>query len=138
EQMNGKAERHVNSQGVAQGAWIEQNLALAYEWQGKLDKAEQHWSRYFDSLEQQFPNSQPPEYLPQLAFEGMSRLADLFSKKEKWTTALNFLQRAHRVRPNDSDTLERLFHLYTQLKRSDEAKRVLRRLREVRPNDPQV
>src|SRR5262249_48888617 len=80
----------------------------------------------------------PPEYLPQLAFEGASRLADLYMRKEKWTSALGFLQRAHRVRPSDSETLERLFHLYTQLKKHDEARRVLRRLREVRPNDPQV
>ena len=33
-------------------ARLEQNLALAYEWQNKLDKAENHWSRYFDHLEQ--------------------------------------------------------------------------------------
>jgi tetratricopeptide (TPR) repeat protein len=139
EQMSGKrAERHLNKRGIYQGASIEQNLALAYEWQGKLDKSEQHWNRYFDYLEHYFQSSQPAEYLPQLAFEGMSRLADLFTKKEKWTAALGFLQRAHRIRPGDSDTLERLFHLYTQLKKPDEAKRVLRRLRETRPNDPQV
>ena len=120
------------------GAAIEQNLALAYEWQGKLDKAEQHWNRYFDFLEHYFPSSRPPEYLPQLVFEGSSRLADLLLKTEKRTAALGFLQRAHRIRPGDSDTLERLFHLYTQLKKPDEAKRVLRRLRETRPNDPQV
>jgi len=139
EQMSGKrAERHVNGQGIYQGAWIEQNLALAYEWQGKLDKAERHWNRYFDFLEHYFQSSKPPEYLSKLAFEGLSRLADLYIKKEIWTTALGFLQRAHRVRPNDCDTLERLFHLYTQLQKPDEAKRILRRLREVRPNDPQV
>jgi tetratricopeptide (TPR) repeat protein len=139
EQMSGKrADRHLNPQGIYQGAWIEQNLALAYEWHGKLDKAEQHWNRYFDFLEHYFQSSKPPDYLQKLAFEGMSRLGDVFTKKEKWTTALGFLQRAHRVRPSDSDTLERLFHLYTQLKKPDEAKRVLRRLREIRPNDPQV
>jgi hypothetical protein len=48
------------------------------------------------------------------------------------------LQRAHRIRPADYETLERLFHLYNQLRRFDEARRVLRRLREVRPNDPQA
>jgi tetratricopeptide (TPR) repeat protein len=139
EQESGKqTERHVNRQGIYQGAWIEQNLALAYEWQGKLDKAEQHWNRYFDYLEHYFPSSRPPDFLPRLAFEGMSRLGDLFTKKEKWTAALGFLQRAHRIRPGDNETLERLFHLYSQLKKPDEAKRILRRLREVRPNDPQV
>ncbi len=139
EQMSGtRAERHVNSQGAYQGAWVEQNLALAYEWQNKLDKAEVHWARYFDYLEHYFVSSRPADYLTKLAFEGMSRLGDLFTKKEKWTTALGFLQRAHRIRAGDSDTLERLFHLYSQLKKPDEAKRILRRLREVRPNDPQV
>ena len=147
EQMAGsRAERHVSPQGIFQGAWIEQNLALAYEWQDKLDKAELHWNRFFDYLERPAAplgadgkaRAAAKEYLQSLSFEGMSRLADVFTKKEKWTTALGFLQRAHRVRPSDSDTLERLFHLYTQLKKPDEAKRILRRLREVRPNDPQV
>ena len=130
--------RHLNSHGVYQGAWIEQNLALAYEAAGKLEKAEPHWNRYFDYLEHYFPASRPAEFLPRLAFEGLSRLADIYSKKEKWSMALGFLQRAHRVRPADADTLERLFHLYTQMKKPDEARRILRRLREVRPNDPQV
>lgn len=130
--------RHLNSQNVYQAAWIEQNLALAYEWQNRLEKAETHWNRYFDYLEHYFPASRPPDYLPGLAFEGLSRLADVYSKKEKWTTALGFLQRAHRVRPTDADTLERLFHLYTQLKRPEDARKTLRRLREIRPNDPQV
>ncbi len=147
EQMSGsRADRHVNAQGIFQGAWIEQNLALAYEWQEKWDKAEVHWNRYFDYLEHSFapPSAEgrvradSKETLQKLAFEGLSRLADVFTKKEKWTTALGFLQRAHRVRPGDSETLERLFHLYTQLKKPDDAKRILRRLREVRPNDPQV
>jgi tetratricopeptide (TPR) repeat protein len=139
EQSSGtRAERHLHRRGIYLGACIEQNLALAYEWQGKLDKSEQHWNRYFDYLEHYFQSSQPADYLPQLAFEGMSRLADLFTKNEKWTAAMGFLQRAQRIKPGDSDTLERLFHLYTQLKKPDEAKRILRRLRETRPNDPQV
>jgi len=131
-------QRLVSPKGAYQGAWIEQNLALAYEWQGKLDQAEPHWNRYFDFLEHYFPISQPPDYLPRLAFEGLSRLGDVFSKKEKWSTALGFLQRAVRIRPSESDVLERLFHLYTQLKRPEDARRTLRMLREVKPNDPQV
>src|SRR5262249_41594655 len=119
-------------------AWLEQNLAMAYEWHGKLDKAEQHWNRYFDYLEHYFQSSKPANYLPNLAFEGMSRLADLYTKKEKWTAALGFLQRAQRLRPGDSDPLERLSHPSPQLKKPDDAKRTLRRLREARPNDPQV
>ncbi|MCI0639589.1 MAG: tetratricopeptide repeat protein [Gemmataceae bacterium] len=135
---NPSAAKYFNAQGVYQGAWLEQNLALAYEWHGKLDKAESHWNRYFDYLEHYFAQSKPPDYLPSLAFEGLMRLADVYSRKEKWSTALGFLQRAHRVRPSDFDVLERLFTLYSQLKKPDEARRILRRLREARPNDPQV
>jgi tetratricopeptide (TPR) repeat protein len=130
--------RHLNGRGVYLGAQIEQNLALVHEWHGRLDRAEQHWNRYFDYLEHYFPSSRPADYLPRLAFEGLSRLADVLTRKEKWNSALAFLQRAHRVRPTDSDTLERLFHLYTQLKKTDDARRTLKRLREIRPNDPQV
>jgi tetratricopeptide (TPR) repeat protein len=133
-----RQKRYVNGQGIYLGAWLEQNVALVSEWQGRLDQAEHHWNRYFDYLEHYFPRSMPPDYLPTLAFEGCSRLADLLSRKERWTGAISFLQRAHRVRPADYETLERLFHLYNQLRRFDEARRVLRRLREVRPNDPQA
>jgi tetratricopeptide (TPR) repeat protein len=133
-----KTERYLNPQGVYLGAWLEQNLALGNESLGRLDIAETHWNRYFDYLEHYVPRSLPPDYLPNLAFEGASRLADLFSRKEKWGSAAHFLQRAHRIRPTDYETLERLFHMYTQLKRTDEARKMLRRLREVRPNDPQA
>lgn len=133
-----KADRYVNAQGVYIGAWLEQNLALANEALGRLEIAEAHWNRYFDYLEHYFPRSLPPDYLQNLAFENASRLADLFSRKEKWLAAARFLERAHRIRPTDYETLERLFHMYTQMKRTDDARKVLRRLREVRPNDPQA
>lgn len=133
-----RMQRLFNGHGVPLAAWLEQNLALAYELQNRLDKAEPHWLRYLDALEQNFSRSQPADYLPSLAFECLTRLAEQFSKVERWTSALGCLQRAHRIRPNDYDTLERLFHLFTQLKRSEDARKILRRLREVRPNDPQV
>jgi tetratricopeptide (TPR) repeat protein len=133
-----KSQRYVNTQNVYMGAWLEQNMALASEWLGRLELAETHWNRYFDFLEHYFPRSLPPDYLPTLAFEGMSRLADLFSRKERWGSAIHFLQRASRVRPTDYETMERLFHLYNQLKRTDDARRLLKKLREVRPNDPQA
>ena len=133
-----KTERYINSQGIYLGAWLEQNLALGNEALGRMDVAEAHWNRYFDYLEHYVPRSLPPDYLTNLAFEGASRLADNFSRKEKWGSAAAFLQRAHRIRPTDYETLERLFHMYTQLKRNEEARKILRRLREVRPNDPQA
>ncbi len=133
-----KAQRYVNSQSVYLGAWLEQNMALACEWMGRLEQAETHWNKYFDFLEHYFPRSLPPDYLQNLAFEGMSRLADLFSRKERWGSAVHFLQRAHKVRPSDYETMERLFHLYNQLKRTDDARKLLKRLRDVRPNDAQA
>ena len=133
-----KSDRYLNSQGIYLGAWLEQNQALGNESLGRMEVAEQHWNRYFDYLEHYVPRSLPPDYLPNLAFEGASRLADQFSRKEKWGSAAHFLQRAHRIRPSDYETLERLVHMYTQLKRTDEARKILRRLREVRPNDPQA
>jgi len=133
-----KSDRYLNGSGIYLGAWLEQNLALANEWLNRMDVAETHWNRFFDYLEHYLPRSLPPDYLSNLAFEGTSRLADLFSRKEKWGSAAHFLQRAHRIRPADYETLERLFHLYTQLKRTEDARKLLRRLREVKPNDPQA
>lgn len=133
-----KADRYVNPQGIYLGAWLEQNLALANESLGRMETAEAHWNRYLDYLDHYASRSLPPDYLANLGFECCSRLADQFSRKEKWNSAAHFLQRAQRIRPTDYETMERLFHMYTQLKRSDDAKKLLRRLREVKPNDPQA
>jgi Flp pilus assembly protein TadD len=118
-------------------AWLHQNLALAYEWQNRLDQADTHWNRYFELLDSRTPAPAIPAYQETLAFEGLSRLAENYTKRDKCTNALTYLQRAQRLRPHDADILERLFHLYNQMKRPDEARKTLRRLREVRPNDPQ-
>jgi tetratricopeptide (TPR) repeat protein len=130
--------RFFSAQGVPQAAWIEQNLALAHEWLGKQEQADLHWNRYIDLLEQNLNQSRPSDYLAILAFECLSRQADAAVKKEQWQAAVSYLQRAHRFRPTDYETLERLFNLYTQLRRPDEARKILRRMREVRPNDPHV
>jgi tetratricopeptide (TPR) repeat protein len=116
---------------------LHQNLALAHELQGRLDLADRHWNRYFDLLDRNTPVPPLPNYLATLAFESLSRLADCYSRKDRWQTALSYLQRASRLRPNDVDTLERLFQAYTQVKRPEEARRTLRRLRDLKPNDPQ-
>src|SRR5262249_50724699 len=116
---------------------LHQNLALAREWQGRFDQAEIQWNHYFDLLDRRVPAPSIANYPESLAFESLSRLAEIFSKRERWTSALGCLQRAHRIRPNDADILERLYQLYTQLKRPDDARRALRRLREVKPDDPQ-
>jgi tetratricopeptide (TPR) repeat protein len=117
--------------------WLHQNLALAYELKGQLDQADSHWNRYFE-LQGRAPAPAQPNYHETLAYEGLNRLADAFSKKERWNTALTYLQKASRMRPNDTDALERLFHMYNQVKRPEDARRTLKKLRELRPADPQL
>jgi Flp pilus assembly protein TadD len=114
-----------------------QNLALACEWDGRLEEAEPHWNRYFDALDHRVPAAPGrPDYVERLRYEALNRLATCFSDKEQWPRALVYLQRAQRLRSEDPETLERLFHLYTQAQRSDEAARVLRKLRQLQPGEP--
>ncbi len=118
---------------------LHQNQALTYELSGEWADAETHWNRYFDLLDDRLPAPpQYPNYVELLAYEGFSRLAGRYSEKEKWTSALGYVQRAARMRPDDPDTLERLFHLYKHAKRPQDARRILEQLRQLRPNDPQL
>jgi tetratricopeptide (TPR) repeat protein len=120
-------------------ARLHQNLALAYELQGDLAQADPHWNRYFDLLDQRLPAPPDlPKYHDTLAYESLSRLAGRYSEKEKWTSALAYVQRAARLRPDDHDTMERLFHLYKHAKRQQDARRTLDILRRLRPSDPQL
>jgi tetratricopeptide (TPR) repeat protein len=120
-------------------ARLSQNLALAYELQGRLGDAESHWNWYLEMLDGRIPTPPaPPGYRDRLAFECLHRLALRFSEKGKWTNALTFFQRAHQLRPEDADTLERLFHLLNQLKKPEEARKMLRRLQQLRPQEPQI
>jgi tetratricopeptide (TPR) repeat protein len=120
-------------------ARLQQNLALAHEWLGNFSKAETYWNRYFELLDEHVvaPPGRP-DYGTRLAFEGYTRLSNGCAEREQWSTALAFAQRAHALRPNDPDTLEKLFHLYTQAGRSEDARRVLRELRRVRPSEPEL
>src|SRR5262249_10134191 len=113
--------------------------ALAYELQGRLSDAESHWNWYLEMLDGRIPSAPSfPGYRDRLAFECLYRLALRFSEKGKWTNALTFFQRAHQLRPEDADTLERLFHLLNQLKKPEEARKMLRRLQQIRPQEPQI
>lgn len=115
-----------------------QNLALTHEFKGEFTQAEPYWNRYFDLLDEQMPIPPDiPRYLERLSYEGLDRLATRYSEKEKWSSALSYVQRAHDLRPNDPATLERLFHLYNQAKRPHDARRTLESLRRLRPAEPQ-
>ena len=123
---------------VPDDAGIHQNLALAYEWQKDLTHAEPHWNRYFDLLERHLtPSPNSPDSVAPLLFEGLHRLALAHTEKERWANALPYVERAHRLRPDDTDTLERLFTLYSQTRRGEDARRVLHRLRHLRPGEGQ-
>lgn len=119
-------------------AYLYQNLALAYEFKGRHDQAEAHWTRYFDLLDPRGQPSAATGYLEALTYAGLCRLAELYSKQDRLNSAVSFLQRAHRLRPRDSETLEKLFQLYLQARRHDDARRVLQQLRTLRPQDPQM
>jgi tetratricopeptide (TPR) repeat protein len=117
---------------------LHQNMALTYEFKGELTQADPHWNRYFDLLSDEVPV--PPDsshYLETLGYESLVRLATRYSEKEKWSSALGYMQRAQQLRPNDTDTLERLFHLYNQAKRPQDGRRTLDQLRRLRPGEPQ-
>src|SRR5262249_51208062 len=117
---------------------IHQNLALAYEWQTQLGKAEMHWNRYFDLLERNRPaTSDRAEFYNDLIFEGYLRLATVRSEKEHWPQAVQYLEAAQRLRPDSVPTLERLFHMYHQLRKPDQARRMLAQLQQLRPGEPQ-
>jgi tetratricopeptide (TPR) repeat protein len=120
---------------------LHQNLALAYEMQGQMSQAEPHWNRAFDLMDlnhtRQAVLAEQADYQEDLLFEGLQRLAASFAEKEKWATALSYIQRAHKIRPRDTDVMERVFHLSNHAKKKDEARRMLRKLREVKPNEPQ-
>src|SRR5262249_47248995 len=79
-----------------------------------------------------------PKYLDGLEFEALLHLATVFTAKERWTTVLNYLNRAQRLRPDNDDVLERLFHVYNPAKQPLNRRKILNRLRDVRKNDPQL
>ncbi|HKB40649.1 MAG TPA: tetratricopeptide repeat protein, partial [Gemmataceae bacterium] len=119
---------------------LHQNLALAYEFNEDLLQAEVHWTRFLELLDSVSLPVPPdlPRYLEALEFETLVRIAGLFAAKEKWNSVLNYLQRAHKLRPDDSDILERLFHVYNHAKQPNNARKTLDRLRVLRPDDPQL
>ncbi len=129
----------VALQITSRDARLSQNLALAYELQGRLAEAEPHWNWCLEMLDERI--SAPADfsgYKNRLVFQCLHRLGVRFSEKGNNASALTFLQRAHQLRPSDSDTLERLFHVFIQQKRPEDARRALRRLQQLRPQDPQM
>ena len=119
-------------------ARLHQNLALTYELQGSLGDADPHWNRFFDLLGDQVPiPPEMPKYIDLLAYECMNRLSNKYAEKEKWNSAIGYLQRATQMKAADPEAMERLFHLYQQAKRPGDARRTLDQMRKLRPGEPQ-
>ncbi len=118
---------------------LHQNLALTYELKGELSQADPHWNRYFDLLDNRVPApSDIPNYLEAVGCESMVRLANSYAEREKWSSAVTYMQRAQRMRPRDPDLMEKIFHFYNNAKRPQDAKKALEVLRQLRPADPQL
>jgi Flp pilus assembly protein TadD len=123
---------------------LHQNLAIAFELQNDHAQADQHWTRFLELLvagsRARAVAAPPgiPDYATNLEFETLCRLGFEHRNSERWPNALNYLQRAHRLHPADSDVLEALFQVYLQTRRRDDAGRVLDKLRAQRPDDAQV
>jgi Flp pilus assembly protein TadD len=135
------AARHFQAavKQAPQDARLEQNLALTFELNGELTSADPHWNRYFDLLSDASPPapSDIPHYLDALAYESLTRLAGRFAEKEKWQSAITYMQRATQIRSGDPETLERLFQLYVAAKKPSDGRKTLEQLRRLRPNEPQ-
>jgi predicted Zn-dependent protease len=117
---------------------IQQNLALAQEWSGHLADSEQPWVRYLDLLDERIP--QPAEirhYHERLTYYCLDRLADIRIQQQHWSDALGYTQRAHQLRPQAHETLEKLFKLFRRLNRLEDARWVQRRLQQLQPNEPE-
>ncbi|MGL4551846.1 MAG: hypothetical protein ACRC33_11725 [Gemmataceae bacterium] len=119
-------------------ARLHQNAALTHELQGDLAQADPHWNRFFDLVDPRAPSpTDIPMYPDKLVFEALHRLANRYGEKEKWSNAVTYVQRAAQMRPDDPESLERLFQMYNSAKRPGDARRTLETLRRLKPGEPQ-
>jgi len=120
---------------AAADARIVQNLALACEWRGDHAQAERHWLRFLDLLDRRLPAPRScPDYVERLGCATLARLSAQAAEKQDLNAAVAYAERGHRLRPRETEILERLFHLFTQVNQRENAQKVLGRLREQRPN----
>jgi tetratricopeptide (TPR) repeat protein len=121
-----------------QDARIQQNTALAHEWVRDLAQADPHWNRFFKLLDERWPvPPHQPQYVQRLSHDALCRLAATYTEQQLHANAIPYLERAHRLLPDNIETLDRLFHHYNQAKRAQDARRVLAQLKELRPGEPQ-
>jgi Flp pilus assembly protein TadD len=137
-----RATRHFNMavKQMPNDPRLQQNLALALERTEDAEDAEEHWTKFLDLLDRDTISvpTDVPRYMQSLEHETLVHLANFFTAKEKWSAVLNYLNRAHRLKPDDPDLLERMFFAYTHAKQSNNARKTLDKMRSLRPNDPQL
>jgi tetratricopeptide (TPR) repeat protein len=104
------------------------NLALAREWAGENAAALAAWRRLLDALQADRADSRR-----QFAVAG--RAAGFAERARQDGVAIEFWERAVRLRPDEIGLVERLFVLYHRSGRTTEAKAALRRLRNLRPKE---
>src|SRR5262249_37796121 len=74
---------------------LHQNLALAYQWQGDLAKADPHWNRYVELADDRLPSPPGfPNYHQAVTFQALTRLATAYSEKGQGGPAGPPLRRA--------------------------------------------
>lgn len=119
---------------------IIQNVALSYEQADDMNEAEEYWGKFLNLLDSIMLSVPPgiPNYRESLEYETLVHVANVFHGKERWSLAVNYLNRALKIRPDDGDLMERMFHTYVNAKQQNQARKMLDRLRDVRPKDPQL
>lgn len=119
---------------------LNHNLALTLEFNARLNQAANHWDDVFDLLNSRdFTGPEEiDDFQHQFEYEALIRLAGEFTEKARWNQVLTYLHRAHRLRPEDVDLMERLFHVYQQAEQPNNARKMLDRMRDRNPNDPQL
>lgn len=125
----------------ARDARLHQNLALVCEMQARIkrrddryaDLAKLEWDRYLELLSERIPAPPgQPAYWEELKFECLGRLAQRSTDSRQPAAAVEYLEQAQALRPDDADTVEKLFHVYNELQRFSEAKEMLLRLHSLR------
>lgn len=117
---------------------VRQNLALVHEYQEKWSEAQLNWDSFLLFLDESVVTPEAiPGYLRLLRHKSLNRLASQSSELEAWSAAINYLQRACSVIPEDTATLEKLFNLFMKEGKLGTARRTLDQMRKLEPENPQ-
>jgi tetratricopeptide (TPR) repeat protein len=134
---SGLAHFHHSLAQAPQEPRLQQNMALAHEWNNQWALAEPHWDQFCSLINERLPV--PPEihdYRARLAAECWQRRAQHYADRHLWLSAANHAERASQQMPSDAQTAERLLDYQMRAGQRSEARATLERLRGLKPNDP--